>query len=463
MDAGPESGPAFCAHAQRRYADPVEPEPVAPGIVAVSLELLGRVDRLAAELAELIRTGEPAYADTELVDFADLSRSCRGNLEFVFAHLAGRDSPGPEAAWQTGLRRAEQGVPLPTVLRAYRIGGRFMWQTLRDAWGAHPDGDGPLLDASAQIWTLIDVLSEGVADSFRESAADRARRDTQVRIALLERVFSGSVMPGPDLTRTAEALRMPPDGQFVAVCAERSAPGDDALSPVEQELRTRGVASVWRWGEAFEVGIVALRPRFTETALARQIEGIARARVGLSVVFTRLDQAPTGLRQATVACTAGAASSREIVRYDAGSVAMLLAAQPAAAGELAHAVLGPVLAQPAGDRAALLATLRAWYAHGASPTAAAAHLHVHRNTVRYRLHRVEELTGLSLADPVGAATVYVALDAIRMLGADFVDPPEATQQQVGNHSGPGPAVGADANGCAPEGATGDVAGGPGDR
>ncbi len=417
------------------------PVRVSPGIAAISLDLLTRAEELGRRLAELIVTSEPSYRDEKLVDFEDLSRSCRGNLQFVFAHLAGRDDPGPEAAWQTGRRRADQGIPLPTVLRAYRIGGRFMWQTLRDAWGERPEGNDPLLEASADIWTLIDVLSEGVADSFRESAAESARHDTQVRIALLDRVLSGSVVAGPQLWEVADQLRMPRQGRFVTVCAERPQPGEEALPRVEQSLRTRGIGSVWRLGGAYQVGIVALRPRFEVPALVAELGPVARARVGLSAEFTRLDRAPGALRQATTACAAGTASSADILRYRPGSVSSLLAGAPEAGVDLAAAVLGPVLAQPADDRAALLDTLRGWYAGGASPSAVAADLHIHRNTVRYRLHRVEELTGVSLADPVGAATVYVALDAIRMLGAERVGDVAVSQAAaagtttVGNRTG----------------------------
>lgn len=264
------------------------------------------------------------------------------------------------------------------------------------------------------------MLSEGVADSFRETAAETARHDTQVRIALLDRVLSGTVVAGPVLWEIADQLRMPRQGRFVTVCAERPQPGEEALPRIEQSLRILDVASVWRLGGSYQVGIVALRTRFTAAALALEIDRTAQARVGLSAEFSRLDEAPTALRQATVACAAGTASTSEIVPYDARSVAMLLAADTGSAGDLAAAVLGPVLGQPPEDRAALLDTLRGWYAHGGSPSAVAAQLHIHRNTVRYRLHRIEELTGVSLADPVGAATVWVALDAIRMLGADRV-------------------------------------------
>ena len=46
----------------------------------------------------------------------------------------------------------------------------------------------------------------------------------------------------------------------------------------------------------------------------------------------------------------------------------------------------------------LLATLRAWLSAGCSTAAAADALVVHRNTVTYRLGRIEQLTGRGLRD-----------------------------------------------------------------
>ena len=72
---------------------------------------------------------------------------------------------------------------------------------------------------------------------------------------------------------------------------------------------------------------------------------------------------------------------------------MLLATAPEAGSTFAHAVLGPVLALPEADRGLLLGTLRTWFIQDASASATAARLFVHRNTVRYRLRRIQELTG----------------------------------------------------------------------
>ena len=94
---------------------------------------------------------------------------------------------------------------------------------------------------------------------------------------------------------------------------------------------------------------------------------------------------------------------------------MLVAADPAVARDLVLRVFGRLLALD--DRAVLLATVEAWLDAGGSATAAGQALFCHPNTVRYRLRRVEELTGRSVDVPRAAAELAVALQALRVFPA----------------------------------------------
>jgi DNA-binding PucR family transcriptional regulator len=55
-------------------------------------------------------------------------------------------------------------------------------------------------------------------------------------------------------------------------------------------------------------------------------------------------------------------------------------------------------------------TFRAWLANKGSVPNAAAQLHVHPNTVRHRLHRIEQHTGRSLAVPDELAEMCLAFE-----------------------------------------------------
>ena len=103
-----------------------------------------------------------------------------------------------------------------------------------------------LLQAAEVIWAVIDDYSEALSDAFRDAIADQTRRDTQVRTAVLGSVLDGSLGDGPALWEAATMLGLPHQGTFVVVAAETTQTTDEPLPRVEQALRGRDVASVWR-------------------------------------------------------------------------------------------------------------------------------------------------------------------------------------------------------------------------
>lgn len=76
------------------------------------------------------------------------------------------------------------------------------------------------------------------------------------------------------------------------------------------------------------------------------------------------------------------------------------------------------LLDPLREHEHLLTTLRCWFASDANNGATALELHLHRNTLRYRLNRIEELLGLTLASPRAISNVQLALVADELLQAE---------------------------------------------
>ncbi|GAA3575026.1 helix-turn-helix domain-containing protein [Amycolatopsis ultiminotia] len=71
-------------------------------------------------------------------------------------------------------------------------------------------------------------------------------------------------------------------------------------------------------------------------------------------------------------------------------------------------VLGPVLAYDAGHGSALMTTLKAFLEHSGSWTQTSAALHLHVNTLRYRMARVGDLTGRDLGRFADRVDLYLA-------------------------------------------------------
>ncbi len=88
---------------------------------------------------------------------------------------------------------------------------------------------------------------------------------------------------------------------------------------------------------------------------------------------------------------------------------LLLRADVASVGRSGRRALAPLDALPEGQRDRLLETLAAWLdAHGEARPAAE-RLHVHVQTVRYRLDRLREILGDALDDPQRRLELALAL------------------------------------------------------
>ncbi|HEX6401083.1 MAG TPA: helix-turn-helix domain-containing protein, partial [Actinomycetota bacterium] len=107
---------------------------------------------------------------------------------------------------------------------------------------------------------------------------------------------------------------------------------------------------------------------------------------------------------------------------DLGTYRLLLSmAEPDALRAFADALLAPLDAYDREQHGDLLASLSAFLQHNARWEAAAAELFVHRHTLRYRMRKVEELTGRDLANSFDRMEFWLALRA-RDLLATSVEP-----------------------------------------
>jgi PucR C-terminal helix-turn-helix domain/GGDEF-like domain len=388
---------------------------VAPAVAAIGGRLLDRVDDLAGELTEVIRQAETFYRTGGVVPADDLQSSVRDNLVHILSRLSGRPQPRLEPSRATGRRRAEQGVPLPVILHAYRVAGKFIWAAILAEAAGDDVATAALLHAGSELWLIIDDHSGAVTDAYRDAVADRAHSHSQTRNAMLDVLLRGDAGDGSLLWESAATLRLPHQGTFVVAAVQPLRPGVESIPRVEDALRVKGVQSAWRVEVDAHVGVIALTSRTTIDDVCTRLGELTSTPIGISAPYPSLDQTPAALRQARLALATATPGSRDLVRYEQVPIAVLLASAPEAATMLAQAVLGPVLALPAVERDLLLSTLRAWFADEGATSAAAAKLHLHRNTIRYRLKRLEDLTGRDLSQPTGIAELHLALEAVRIL------------------------------------------------
>jgi DNA-binding PucR family transcriptional regulator len=100
--------------------------------------------------------------------------------------------------------------------------------------------------------------------------------------------------------------------------------------------------------------------------------------------------------------------------------ALLVAADPELARELAGERLAPLADLAPGPRRRLEQTLRAWLDHQGRLQPIAAALHVHPQTVRYRVGQLRERFGDALDEPEARFELSLALRAGSLADAPSV-------------------------------------------
>lgn len=376
-----------------------------------------RLAELSREVTAEIVAQMPVYGAGTIVTEDELASSVVANLKNMIEALTQARSMDLTRARQTGVLRARQGVPLPDVLRAFRIGFAALWHTLLDLAGSSGETELKILIAAANtFWYLIDEYLEAVTDGYRTSTGELVRSQRQRRGALLEALLSGSVITENALWDVTQLLGLPHDGTFAVVAAETGEFAGAGLQNIEQTLEARGLASAWRLTPSYELGIVSLGSADHLAGLTSVLAETARGRIGVSPAFRGLESTPRALHLAHVARSSIALGTSGAVCFDDSPLSMLVAAAPEESLSIAHAVLRPVLEMPQAERDLLLDTLDIWLACGGTTRDAADQLFCHPNTVRYRLARLQTELHRSLSNPAELAELVVAMRSWRLFG-----------------------------------------------
>jgi hypothetical protein len=382
-------------------------------------EIAGAVDARLPDLVDRIVQRILAvdfYQEGDVVSLDDLRESVRSNLESMVAQLTTDRPPDLSAPRATGRQRAQQGAPLADILHAYRIGFTEFWGAIVDEARRSTRVPSELLvDAASGVWWLIGEYTQELTVAYREAAAELLLAGARERSALVEALFTGGIPDRGTLWEAAKLLRLPWEGVFVVVVVEAPGLAQEGLPDAEALLAARGIGSAWRLHPDTQTGLVSLRHRDTLPLLLELLRRGARARAGVSPTYFLLSDTPRALHYARLVLGSLPAGAAAVAQFEETPLRVLAAAAPDAAGELARAVLGPVLDLPAQDRSTLLSTLQAWFDAGGSAVEAGKRMYCHPNTVRYRLRRLQEHAGRSLDDPRAVAELLAALDAVRLL------------------------------------------------
>jgi hypothetical protein len=400
-----------------------------PSVAHLAERLREKLEPLADEIVALIESEIPLYRTGSVVTRAQLRRSVLHNFTYMLGQLSRAEAPDLAPPRRTGHQRAEQGAPLPEVLRAYRLGFAFLWKRLlAEARRSGDNSVDALLDTSTEIWELADDYSLALVEAYREARAERMVSADRRRSALVAALIGGPAGERDTAWEVAKLLDFPYEGCFLVVVAETSAIGAEALPELEGRLGRMDVTSAWRYRPDYEVGVLSCGRRRPVDAIVEAVHDAVTVRAGISPAYTRLDQTPRAMRFAQVALESLPPGVTGVRQLDDTPLGELILTSLDTTRRMVHRVLGGVLALPEEDRSTLVTTAEAWLDARGSAAEAGRILSCHQNTVRYRMRRLEGYLAGSLDDPKTIAELTAALQAIRtfpVLAAAPTDPAAA--------------------------------------
>ncbi|GAB3983339.1 PucR family transcriptional regulator ligand-binding domain-containing protein [Plantactinospora veratri] len=250
-------------------------------------------------------------------------------------------------------------------------------------------------------------LERRLADQFGTALCSGASR-AELRAAL-----SACGLP-PRSTLLVAAVRLtglttPPE---LAVAVTEELARSTALPAVVTGAGRPGTVLAVLAGGRTELAEVCEAVRGTVAGLVPGL-GAGRLAVGMSGPVTDPGGLPGAVEQAEHALATALADPGPGTVVSAGDLAshlLLLSGVPAEARRaFRDGVLGPVLAYDRAHDADLLRTLDEFLACSGSWSRAAERLHLHVNTLRYRIGRIEQLTGRDLSRFPDRVDCYLAL------------------------------------------------------
>lgn len=378
-------------------------------VVAVCREVSADLDRLVPGIVEEIRRRVPEY---DGVDETERQASVTEQYRGLLAGLSERRPPSAEErsrARSLGERRAREGLSLAATTSAYHIGYREMWNVILARTMSPQRSMGtellPLVDL---VWTWVHEASSAAAEAFEETA----RLEDAARTTLLLRLLNGIYGAAPqdvDLESTARTLGFDPAKDFRVIVSPSESWDTAQLSGFRRRLARMGRGSVAH-SEVRGTSLVTVSQGCdAEELVGVLLEHSTDVPVGVGMRRPGLSGAADSATDAEESLVYGrAASGDRVVWFEREWLAISLLQREARLRPLLEPEGGASTLH--GDAAVAVGSL---LDNGLSFSATGRALHLHPNTVRYRVERWHQLTGWDVRTRQGLIRSIAALGLAR--------------------------------------------------
>ena len=381
-------------------------DPIPPEMVAAVRDAVGP---LADEIVGAVREENRVYAE---VLGGPEGVGIRLGIEqaivsFLDAIERGERPAGSTAEVWRRLGEAEfqAGRSLDALRAAWRTGTRAAWRGAAQLAAAAGIPTGIVIALAEAIFVFTDELATDVVEGYLRMQSDEAGERERRRRRLATLLLAADEHDPEAIEHAAElaSWRLPAALAVLAVAGDlppvaRRGLGPDALVGGDSE----GAWAVLPDPDA------PGRSR----ARARALRGVSCA-LGPTVPAAEAARSLRWARLTLSLVEASVLRSEHPTRTLDHLASVVVLQDAALAGELVQARLGPLLGLAGAERERLLDTLSAWLGHQRHTPAVAAQLHVHPQTVRYRVGKLRELLGEVFEQPEGRFELELALRALR--------------------------------------------------
>ncbi|WP_404388405.1 PucR family transcriptional regulator [Humibacillus xanthopallidus] len=392
---------------------------------AAALQMDVSVLRVLRERLPAIATTTMAAVVEEVPDYTGaLGGSAGDTIEkavqmaiagFLKLAAGGRDvdpstplGPTREGAYALGRGEARGGRSMDSLLAAYRVGARVSWRELAQAAAEAGLPATTMAKFAELLFAYIDELSAASVAGHTDELTTSGRVRDRYRERLGQHLLAGA---GADvLTAAAARAEWTPPTSLTAVLLP-AAEARRALAPL-------GAATLAVGEDLQGIDVDVDHP--LTLLLVPDADGPGRRHL-LRVLGGRhavvgparpwIDARSSYDRAARTLALRRTSRSGDPVDSEQHLADLVLTADPDALADLRAQVLEPLADLSPATQDRLAETLLSWLLHQGRRDDVAAELHVHAQTVRYRMGQVRELYGDSLGDPVVVRALVLALSA----------------------------------------------------
>jgi hypothetical protein len=362
---------------------------------------------LAEEIVTEIRRAIPEYARPLDGPYGHvLRRSVEHHLAAFVDRVA---APGPAevtddcagTARTLGQYEAHEGRSMDSLQAAYRIGGQVAWRRVMRVAPRHDISAAVMSRLADALFVYLDELAALSLDGHRQARERPIPALDERRRRLLRVLLDG---PDTEVADAAEAAGWPVPAEVTLIAVEPEARcvwtslDDDVLADVEcaaPHLLVPGPFTPDR------------------RAMLQQALPGRRAAVGLTMPAEQAADSLRWARRALDLVLDGVLDGPMTLCED-HLVTLWLLSDPALVDQLTRRRLAVLDGMTAGQQDRLTETLRTWLVTRGTAAEIAALLHIHPQTVRYRMRKIEQVFGDELADPEARFGIEVVLRAAHL-------------------------------------------------